>query len=425
MKRLVLLTLIAAVPFDGGFAQSQTTSTLSAKAPGEQSSVTEPLDDFKSQFSQRGIAIEGSLTQFYQGIVSGDGKKAGQYGGKGDLFATIDGAKVGLWKGFYVNVHQEWLYGEDANALGDGSVLALNTAMTFPRFGGYDRDTSINITQAFGDRFTLSLGKFNLLDAVARTPLIGGGGINTFMHLGLAGPITGVTPPYLLGGIASAKGDDLIVTAMVYDPRNAQDPEVLRRPFSEGVTTSVSATLPLQVAGLSGYYGVRGVYSTQEGVDFNAIPGLLLSSTSQSGGQYALTKKGYWYAAGTVQQFLWQDPANASIGWGLFAEAGISDGNPNPVKWHGFAGLGGNSPISGRQSDLWGIGYFTYSFSPQLTDALSILRLDIKPERGVEVFYNYALTSRVRLTGDIQWIDPGRADKTDAVIAAMRLQTKF
>ena len=174
---------------------------------------------------------------------------------------------------------------------------------------------------------------------------------------------------------------------MVYDPRNAQDPEVLKRPFSDGVTTSLSVTLPVQVAGLSGFYGVRGVSSTQEGVDFNAVPGLLLSTASQLIGQSTLTKKGYWYLAGTVQQFLWQDLANPRVGWGLFAEVGISDGNPNPVKWHTFAGLGGDSPIAGRQADRWGVGYFTYSFSPELTDALSLIGLDIKREQGLEAFY--------------------------------------
>lgn len=425
VKFFPLLGLLILVLFGTGLAHAQTRNSISAD-PVEISSIArDPLDDFKSLFNRHGVALDGSLTQFYQGIVSGDGSKAWQYGGKGDLLATIDGAKVGLWRGLYFSIHQEWLYGEDANAVGDGSILALNTAMTFPRFGGHDRDTSINITQDFGDGFTLSLGKFNLLEAVAKTPLIGGGGLDTFIHLGLGGPITGVTPPYLLGSIASLKTDRLIVTGMIYDPRNAQDLEVLKSPFSDGVTASISATLPLEVVGLTGYYGLRGVYSTQEGVDFNSIPGLFLSSMGQSTGQSALTKKGYWYAAGSMQQFIFQDPTNPRSGWGVFAEGGISDGNPNPVKWHVFLGLGGNSLISGRHSDLWGIGYFTYSFSPQLTQALSILSLGIERERGLEGFYNYALTSRVRLTGDIQWIEPGRTDKHDAFISAVRLQTKF
>ncbi len=425
MVSRLFLALLICFWLDIRLALSQSSSGVPAISPAERPADLQPLDDFKSNLTRRGITINGSLTQFYQGVISGDGSKSWQYGGKGDLFATFDGAKLGLWRGLYVNVHQEWLYGEDANALGDGSILALNTAMTFPRFGGYDRDTSINVTQAFGDSLTVSAGKFNLLEAVAKTTLIGGGGIDTFMHLGLAAPITGITPPYLLGSIASLKTDSLIVTAMVYDPRNAQATEVLKRPFSDGVTTSLSVTLSVKVAGHSGYYGVRGVYSTQEGVDFSAIPGLLLSSADQSTGQSTLTKKGYWYLAGTLQQFLWQDPANPRVGWGLFAEASISDGNPNPVKWHAFAGLGGNSLITRRQSDRWGIGYFTYSFSPELTDALSLLRLEIKREQGLEAFYNYALTSRIRLTGNIQWIDPGRADKIDAIIAAVRLQTKF
>ncbi len=94
----------------------------------------------KQEMRDTGIIVDAWLTQFYQGVVAGDGDREWQYGGKGDLIVTFDGGKLGLWKGFYVNLHQEWLYGEDANTQGDGSLFPVNTALGFPRLGGYATD---------------------------------------------------------------------------------------------------------------------------------------------------------------------------------------------------------------------------------------------------------------------------------------------
>jgi porin len=379
----------------------------------------------KQEMRERGIIVDAWLTQFYQGVVAGDGDREWQYGGKGDLIVTFDGGKLGLWKGFYVNLHQEWLYGEDANTQGDGSLFPVNTALGFPRLGGYERDTSIIVTQAFGEQLSVSVGKFNMLDGASKTPLMGGGGLDTFMNTALAAPISGVTPAYIVGGIATLKTQPAIFTLMVYDPRNAQDWDVVENPFEEGTTTSLSITVPTKVGGLPGYYGVRGAYSSLDGLNLKNIPQLILPPEDVGPAEEALTKEGYWYVSASVQQFLYQDPTNPAVGWGLFAEAGISDGNPNPIKWHFLGGLAGNSPIPGRQSDRWGIGYFYYGLSNDLIDGVGVAGLQLADEQGVEAFYNYFITPWLRLTGDIQWIDTGRDDRDDAVLTALRLQTRF
>jgi porin len=199
----------------------------------------------------------------------------------------------------------------------------------------------------------------------------------------------------------------------------------VENPFEEGTTTSLSITVPTKVGGLPGYYGVRGAYSSLDGLNLKNIPQLILPPEDVGPAEEALTKEGYWYVSASVQQFLYQDPTNPAVGWGLFAEAGISDGNPNPIKWHFLGGLAGNSPIPGRQSDRWGIGYFYYGLSNDLIDGVGVAGLQLADEQGVEAFYNYFITPWLRLTGDIQWIDTGRDDRDDAVLTALRLQTRF
>ena len=92
----------------------------------------------KEALRARGINTDLSVTQFYQGLVAGDGDgdESWEYGGKGEAVITLDGAKLGLWQGFFVNFHQKWVWGGDVNSQGDGTVLPVNTAMAFPRLGG-------------------------------------------------------------------------------------------------------------------------------------------------------------------------------------------------------------------------------------------------------------------------------------------------
>lgn len=383
--------------------------------------LLDPLGGPRDQLRARGISIDGSITHFYTGFLSGDGRKIGASGAKADAFLTLDSEKLGLWKGFSVSLHQEWNIGQDSNSTGAGVLTPPNTAMAFPRLGGYDHDTSIVVSQTFSEALSVSAGKINVIERAARTPLVGGGGLETFSNMAVAAPLSGVTPPYLLGAIAAYKTSPAIFTLMIYDPRNAQDPKVLRQPFRDGVTTSLAMTVPVKVSGLQGFYGIRGVYSTKSGFNLQELPALLLPPASRD----SLQKNGYWYASLSAQQYLWQDPANPGRGWGFFADLGLSDGNPNAFHWHLIAGLGGASPLQGRPLDRWGIAYFKYGLSDDLKRGLRTYGISIRNEQGIEAFYNLAVTPWLRITANVQWIDTYSADRTSATYAGLRTQVKF
>lgn len=369
---------------------------------------------------QRGLSIEGSVTAVHQGGVAGDGDKRWRLGGKGDLFVTLDGEKAGLWSGFFVNFHQEWAFGRDANGTGAGLLLPVNTAMALPRLGGFEQDTSITVTQRFGEALSISVGKFNMLDLAARTPLSGGGGLETFSNLAIAAPVSGVTPPYLLGAIVSLKTEPATFTLMVYDPRNAQDPEVIRRPFRDGTTVSLAATVPTRFGGLPGFYGARVVYNNKEGLDLGSLAGLALPPESRG----VLQKRGYYYGSLSFQQYLYASPSKPGNGWGVFADLGLSDGNPNAIRWHVVAGVGGTG-VFGRELDRWGVAYFRYGLSDELKDGLARLGVRRRDEQGVEAYYNLALTPWLRLTANLQWINPTNPVRRDAMFAGLRTQVRF
>jgi porin len=378
----------------------------------------------RQSLREDGVDIKASWTQFGQGLVRGFGDHSFELGGKGDLVVNLDGEKLGLWSGLYLNIHQEIVAGDDALAQGDGVFIPINTAMAFPRVGNKEADTSILLTQRFSNGTTLSMGKFNMLDSAARTPLIGGGGLDTFMNTAFAAPISGVTPPYLLGASLGVNFDPVSLGVLVYDPRNAQNSDVITEPFSEGVTLSISSTLSTSLYDLPGFYSVRGVISSDESVDLRDVPQLILPpDVSEPLG----TAKNPWYVSFSAQQFLWQNPDDPSKGWGLFGQVGFSDENPTPVGTSYFFGLAGNAMFEEYPNDRWGIGYFKYRFSGVLADAIaaSPINYSLGPEQGVEVFYNHEFLPWLNVTADIQFLNGFPISSSNSVYTGLRTKISF
>jgi porin len=80
---------------------------------------------------------------------------------------------------------------------------------------------------------------------------------------------------------------------------------------------------------------------------------------------------------------------------------------------------------AGRENDRWGIGFFHFGLSEPLLAGLTALDVNRRSEGGVEAFYNLAITPWLRLSADLQVIDPWNPSKSRATDAALRLQTKF
>lgn len=65
-------------------------------------------------------------------------------------------------------------------------------------------------------------------------------------------------------------------------------------------------------------------------------------------------------------------------------------------------------------------------FSKDLTDSLAtITGFTFDDERGIELFYNAAVFPWLRVTADLQCIQPGVRDFDNALFAGLSLQVKF
>ena len=82
-----------------------------------------------------------------------------------------------------------------------------------------------------------------------------------------------------------------------------------------------------------------------------------------------------------------------------------------------------------NQSKLYivaGVAYFNYKMSSDLRDAArQYLGIGFSNEEGAEVFYSLAVNPWFPVTAVLQSINPFPWDKDAAVVAGMRLQTKF
>ena len=170
--------------------------TLIAQEQQIDKSMGESLSDTPGGAREiaRGYGVETQIwsTQIFQAITSGDKGGVSRYGGKMDGFLKLRPEKLGLWQGFQLDVQYEHYFGLDVNRL-DDALLPVNTAQAYLRAGGYHSALSITGSQQINNELSVTVGKFNLMTLASRTPLIGGGGLNTFMNRAFALPSTGVS----------------------------------------------------------------------------------------------------------------------------------------------------------------------------------------------------------------------------------------
>jgi porin len=367
-----------------------------------------------------GITLAPRLTQFYQGLVAGDGDHDFEYGGKADLLLNADLSKLGLWNGFSLTVHAEYNYGETINGSG-GTLVPPNTALLFPGMDGSDAFdlSSVYLTQHFSKSVTLLVGKMNMMDLAATKPFMGGAGIDSFWNLTFAAPPTGLVPPYLFGAMLSVRTKPANFGLWVYDPNSVINKSGFEDPFSNGVTIRGSVDFPVTIGGLGGHQGFVALYSTESNTDLsdigvNALPPFPPGTPD--------TKDSNYYFAYSFDQYLYQVSEDSKEGFGLFGQFGISDGNPSRLYWSALVGIGGTGLIPGRSRDNWGIAYYYDAPSPDLKDSLPLA--GIKDEQGLEIFYNIAVTPFFTVGLDLQVINPMLGEHT-AILPGLRCVTRF
>ena len=136
------------------------------------------------------------------------------------------------------------------------------------------------------------------------------------------------------------------------------------------------------------------------------------------------TVRGSWWITYLFDQALWVDPADQTRSWGVFGNAGISDGKPNPIRWAGVIGVGGCSPVATRQRDVCGLAYYYLGYSDAFKNDFRPL-VPLRDERGMEFFYTAEVTPWCHITGDMQVITPTLGSAKTALVLGLRAKIDF
>jgi porin len=214
-----------------------------------------------------------------------------------------------------------------------GTAIPVTVALFVPGIDGADASdvVALYLTQNVGDLVSVTLGKLNALEFARGRPIVGGDGIDTFWNTEIAAPITGNFPPTLVGAQVNIETQPVSLSVTVFDPEDATN-RLFSHLFDNGVSVMGTATLKTELAGRTGYYGIKGIYSTREGADLSQI---IPPSGVPRG---ILTKQGSYYVSLSMQQYLIQDLGNPARGWGMFGELAKGDANPNLLDWSVYGG---------------------------------------------------------------------------------------
>ncbi|UVI39807.1 carbohydrate porin [Qipengyuania spongiae] len=354
--------------------------------------------------------------QFVDSPLTGDAQKDLDYGGKIDAYVDIKGGAVGLDNSLSLHVHPEFRFGQSSN--GEIGLLPTNSALFFPASEGERFDLSANLTKRWASGTSLTVGKVNVFDLAAQLPVTGGGGVEGFMNLAFALPPSAVVPNSLVGALLNVPTSKALFRLWVFDPAPASRRSGIPTLFDEGVGALASVTVPTNIGGKPGFYALKVAASTRRGISTRALPPALIPQQGlgfgDNRGEFAVILAGSQYLSGGPR-----DPAG---GIGVFAQAFASAGDPTFLDYSGQAGITGNPP--GRPQDRFGLGWFRYSLTDGLVDALA-RRVPLEDEEGVEAYYTIGLSAHLRLTADLQYIDSAIAPRDGALLGQLRLVTAF
>lgn len=388
----------------------------------------------RSNLAEHGLTFDLFATQFYQGIASGGRTQESEYGGKLDYLINMDGGKLGLWQGLFVNFHAETRYGTSVNEA-DGLIAPSNISMNFPEPAtNITAITGLKITQALSENFAVYAGKINTLDEypLRYSPGLGTNkpGLAGFMNTSLVfNPIAARTIPYSAvgAGLAVLREGQPLFTLTAFDPRERATIG-LDDLYARGVVLVPDLVIRFKTLDRPGVVDIGGTWSSAKYRSFDPAAYLNIISQVLAGNPVSIlqspVESGSWSAYANFYQALWVDPDDEKRNWGVFGQFGTSDGNPNPIRFVANGGLGGRSMIPGRTLDTFGAGYFCLGLSNQFK-TLSRPFQSQQDEYGVELFYNYTVTPWARLTADLQIARPSTIGFDTVIIPGLRFQMLF
>jgi porin len=394
----------------------------------------------RSFLGEHGIAVDVRLNQYYQDVTDGGERENGEYGGKLDYIVNVDGEKLGLWKGLFLNLHAEYQYGD--SVLADAGGLSLvNTAMLYPAPGNTSTEvTGWSVTQGLyhkGDTaIALMAGKIHVADLLNTAWPFLELGKNGFMNYNVNLPV-GPLARYLelahLGtGLLVFNKRDIKAAVAVLDTSNSTTTSGFNKLGDNGVTVVGLYRFFFDIKDKPGRLTLlaassTGSYSTlEETVFYVPVPGRNRLIFAVPGLENE-PQRNPWTAMAYYDQVIWQAGTNGKRNIRFVAAGAIADQKPSYDNWQYSGQLVATGFFDSRPLDKIGVGGYYVGVNSQVkeTSQASALIPQLGDYSGLEIFYSAAITPAVHLTGDLQIADGLVNENDTAIIPGVRLAIDF
>jgi len=415
----------------------------------------------RDRLAERGVTVDIDLLQILQGVGTGGRSTGVEYGGSAHYNLSVDTAKLGLWRGGYLDVYAMSGYGESVNRL-TGAVVPVSYNGVLPEpDAAVTALMNLTYTQMLTDWFGIFVGKVDNADGDSNA--FADNYRTKFLNEGLATDFVNALVPSSAwgGGIVVTPWDGAIFYAGVLDPNGTPTDNGFDHAFDGGVLVSAQGRVTVRPFGLTGHHFLSVDWSDRAHPSLRQDPvniarmllelgfprlrdlGPVLSriidrfEPGPAASPAPLRQEPTtWAVVYNFDQFLWSPDRSPERGIGVFFRFGVTAGNPNPFKYGYNAGLGGTGVVPGRPRDRFGIGWSRVDFSRDLLPGLrQSLGLGLNHEDAVEMYYSAAIAPWLHVTADLQIVEPGLKKDLDsagrlqnvgtAVVGGLRVFTRF
>jgi hypothetical protein len=389
----------------------------------------------RTDLVHRGIFIDLYSTSTYQNVTSGGLKTGSAFVQNTQLSLNIDTARAGLWSGGLFHFTVQSRYGsapEDTFTVGSFVPQYTGFIEPGPLLSKDTWPSEYFLTQALAKKFSVVLGVISDVFIPDET-LFGNSYKYYFANFNLnKNPMTTnfyhPTAIAVLGVWTPTKS--VVIGGGVLDPFTRAN--TFEDAFHDGVNLYVTAVGSYALRGRPGQVSPSFNWSNQPHIDLESpfgplsraqVPdavGALLGVGSAAGLPANFEKDSSFTIANVSQYLALKEPDVSEVpkklqsgeplrGIGLFGRLGYAPKATNTLARDGSVALFARGLWDSRPSDSFGVGFYYNVISPDFKDAVRELTAgtNVKNEKGIEVFYDLAITPAIRVIPGYQHVwDP-------------------
>ena len=413
--------------------------------------ITGDWNGVRQQAVDRGVFFDVYSTTIFQGSFASDGSSEFGASEHLDAYLNLDSGRLGWWPGGILQFTFQGKFGNDINAE-SGVLSPVNTAANWPI---PDEEnvalvTEYYLTQFLHPQLLGIVGKFNPT-SFADSNTFANDYRYQFQNFSLNNNLMlgGFVPEITWGAALAWQATPwLAINTAAIDPNSSA--ENFADDFFKDIAVQQEFAFKYSVSEKPGNLRLGWLYSNRESIDLDDPVSLI-------GGDGILDFRdpfqtqddSFMVYANFDQYFFTIDPLSTTAegeappgpffasprGLGAFGRIGAGPANTNLVSLFASAGIGGKGLIPGRPYDEFGLGWYHLNFSNDFEETLNRSafltflnrgEFDLKPENGIEVYYNAAITPAIQFTADVQLIlEPGVSRANTVWITGGRLQLNF